>query len=170
MSPEDYSATERRLRELVVLRNELVHHFIERFDLWTLDGGQTASEFLDASLATRVSTRTSFACEAGPKQWTKPGCSLPDFLLVMTSSGCSWRTFNPAMACRYRRFRSSNYCGRLQSLRLRMDGRTWTTITTSAPDESPAKCAVPCPDPKAAAVVATAESRYGKYRSGRSRS
>jgi hypothetical protein len=51
MSPEDYATTERRLRELVDLRNELVHHFIERFDLWALDGGQAASEFLDASYA-----------------------------------------------------------------------------------------------------------------------
>ena len=51
MSAEDYATTETRLRELVGLRNELVHHLIERFDLQSLDGCDAALKFLDESYA-----------------------------------------------------------------------------------------------------------------------
>lgn len=38
------------LKELVALRNELVHHFIERFDVWSVTGCQDANAYLDASM------------------------------------------------------------------------------------------------------------------------
>jgi hypothetical protein len=47
MSPEDWSKTKAAIEELVALRNELVHHFIERHDLWTEDGCASASRHLD---------------------------------------------------------------------------------------------------------------------------
>jgi hypothetical protein len=51
MSDEDYARTETELRELVQLRNELVHHFMERHDLWTLAGCRAAQTELTASCA-----------------------------------------------------------------------------------------------------------------------
>ena len=47
MSPEDYAETVNQLRELVALRNELVHHLIEKFDVWTLRGCGDAVAYLD---------------------------------------------------------------------------------------------------------------------------
>lgn len=52
MSGERYEATKAALKELVDLRNELVHHFIERFDLWTESGCQAADGFLEDSYET----------------------------------------------------------------------------------------------------------------------
>jgi hypothetical protein len=49
MSPEVYSETVQQLRELVTLRNDLVHHLIERFNVWTLDGCRDAVAHLDAT-------------------------------------------------------------------------------------------------------------------------
>lgn len=48
-SPEEYEARKRALAEMVALRNELVHHFVERFDLWSEEGCHAASSYLDAS-------------------------------------------------------------------------------------------------------------------------
>lgn len=47
MSPEDYERTQQRLAELVELRNELVHHFIEIHDIWTESGCANADAYLD---------------------------------------------------------------------------------------------------------------------------
>lgn len=47
-----HAETTRQLRELVALRNELVHHFIEKFNVWTLDGCREASAYLDAAYGT----------------------------------------------------------------------------------------------------------------------
>jgi hypothetical protein len=47
MPAEHYEATRAALKELVDLRNELVHHFIERFDLWTESGCRAADGFLE---------------------------------------------------------------------------------------------------------------------------
>ena len=33
------------------MRNELVHHFLERFDLWSVAGCQNADLYLDAGMA-----------------------------------------------------------------------------------------------------------------------
>lgn len=49
MSPEVHAETVQQLRELVNLRNELVHHLIERFDVWTLAGCRDAVSHLDAA-------------------------------------------------------------------------------------------------------------------------
>lgn len=38
LSDTDFERTENGLRELVLLRNDLVHHFIDRYDLGSLDG------------------------------------------------------------------------------------------------------------------------------------
>jgi hypothetical protein len=47
MSPEDHQCTQQRLAELVELRNELVHHFIEIHDIWTVEGCARAEAYLD---------------------------------------------------------------------------------------------------------------------------
>ncbi|MGF6092299.1 hypothetical protein [Pseudomonas sp. 18173] len=47
MPAERYEATKVALKELVELRNELVHHFLERFDLWSETGCQAGDGFLE---------------------------------------------------------------------------------------------------------------------------
>ena len=47
MSSEDYSRTTSELNALVEMRNTLVHHFIERFDLRSEQGCQDAQAHLD---------------------------------------------------------------------------------------------------------------------------
>lgn len=49
MTPERHAETEADLRELVTLRNELVHHLLEKYDIWSLDGCQAATAYLDAA-------------------------------------------------------------------------------------------------------------------------
>jgi len=49
LSEERYQKTKSALSELVSLRNLLVHHFIDRFDLWSLDGCREAQAFLQES-------------------------------------------------------------------------------------------------------------------------
>ncbi|WP_349735980.1 OST-HTH/LOTUS domain-containing protein [Pseudomonas jessenii] len=49
MTAEHYEAMKADLKELVDLRNNLVHHFIERFDLWSESGCQAADGFLEES-------------------------------------------------------------------------------------------------------------------------
>lgn len=49
MSAEDYARTEADLKELVLLRNNLVHHFIDQHDLWSLDGCRAANDALLAA-------------------------------------------------------------------------------------------------------------------------
>jgi type I site-specific restriction-modification system R (restriction) subunit len=49
-SEDDFKRTEQKLADLVDLRNELVHHFLERFDLLSEDGCQAADTYLDESL------------------------------------------------------------------------------------------------------------------------
>lgn len=52
MSAERHAAITAELRELVDLRNELVHHLLERFDLSQLDRCEAAVAYLDDSRAT----------------------------------------------------------------------------------------------------------------------
>jgi hypothetical protein len=47
MSPENFAQAKLDWAELVELRNQLVHHFIERFDLATESGCHAAVEYLD---------------------------------------------------------------------------------------------------------------------------
>ncbi|MFX0547633.1 OST-HTH/LOTUS domain-containing protein [Roseovarius sp. S1116L3] len=49
LSGADFSRAENELRELVLLRNNLVHHFIDQHDLWSLDGCRGAQETLVAA-------------------------------------------------------------------------------------------------------------------------
>lgn len=49
MSAEDFARTENELKELVLLRNNLVHHFIDQHDLWSLDGCRGAHDALVAA-------------------------------------------------------------------------------------------------------------------------
>ncbi len=49
LSAEDYSRTQDDLKELVSLRNNLVHHFIDHHDLWSLDGCRGAQDALVAA-------------------------------------------------------------------------------------------------------------------------
>ena len=49
MSAEDFDTTQNDLKELVLLRNNLVHHFIDQHDLWSLDGCRGARESVVAA-------------------------------------------------------------------------------------------------------------------------
>jgi hypothetical protein len=51
MSETDYVQTQASLKELVDLRNGLVHHFIERFDLWSIEGCEKARAYLQGVYA-----------------------------------------------------------------------------------------------------------------------
>ncbi|WP_454752321.1 OST-HTH/LOTUS domain-containing protein [Cupriavidus necator] len=53
LSAENYAKTQADLKELVSLRNTLVHHFIDLHDLWTADGCRAAHDALTAAY-TRV--------------------------------------------------------------------------------------------------------------------
>ena len=46
LSAEDYARTENELKELVLLRNNLVHHFIDQHNLWSEDGCRSAHDAL----------------------------------------------------------------------------------------------------------------------------
>lgn len=52
LDPDRYETTKSDLKELVDLRNELVHHFLERFNFWEADGCTAADNFLDQSFET----------------------------------------------------------------------------------------------------------------------
>jgi len=52
LAPERYEAIKAALKELVDLRNELVHHFLQRFNIWEVDGCAAANIHLDASYET----------------------------------------------------------------------------------------------------------------------
>lgn len=49
LSEQQFSDTQAALKELVSLRNELVHHFLQRFDVWDLAGCEAAERHLDDS-------------------------------------------------------------------------------------------------------------------------
>ncbi|MBL4926487.1 hypothetical protein [Fuscibacter oryzae] len=61
LPPEDFAQTTADLRDLVVLRNFLVHHFLEQHDLGTLSGCLTAQRVLMDSLE-RVGQAHSDLC------------------------------------------------------------------------------------------------------------
>lgn len=47
MEPDQLTRTRAAVEELVAMRNEIVHHFIERFDLWSNDGCVAAVRHLE---------------------------------------------------------------------------------------------------------------------------
>jgi len=47
MEPQKLAETRAAMEELVAMRNELVHHFIERFDLWSNEGCAAAIRYLE---------------------------------------------------------------------------------------------------------------------------
>lgn len=51
LSPEEHQRVVSALRDLVALRNRLVHHFIEDFDIWSTHGCLAADAFLEESYA-----------------------------------------------------------------------------------------------------------------------
>lgn len=53
MTREEYEQTKQAVKDFVDLRNTLVHHFLELFDVWTVDGCTEAVEYLQHSF-TRV--------------------------------------------------------------------------------------------------------------------
>jgi len=53
LSDADYARTKNELEEFVILRNNLVHHFIDQHDLGTLDGCRAAHDAL-ASAYSRI--------------------------------------------------------------------------------------------------------------------
>ena len=55
MMAQDYARTRDGLKELVDLRNGLVHHFVERYDLWQADGCIAARQHL-LNCYTRIDT------------------------------------------------------------------------------------------------------------------
>lgn len=52
LDAERYEAVKTDLKELVDLRNELVHHFLERFNIWEEEGCTAADAFLEESYET----------------------------------------------------------------------------------------------------------------------
>ena len=52
LDAERYESTRAALKELVDLRNELVHHFLQRFNMSEVDGCVAAVAYLDASFET----------------------------------------------------------------------------------------------------------------------
>ena len=52
LDASQYQATTAALKELVDLRNELVHHFLQRFDIWEPQGCIAADAYLDVSYET----------------------------------------------------------------------------------------------------------------------
>lgn len=52
LDANQHQATTAALKELVDLRNELVHHFLQRFNIWEPQGCMAADAYLDASYET----------------------------------------------------------------------------------------------------------------------
>ena len=52
LDANQHQATAAALKELVDLRNELVHHFLQRFNIWEPQGCIAADAYLDASYET----------------------------------------------------------------------------------------------------------------------
>jgi len=83
LSAEHYVRTQSELKELVLLRNNLVHHFIDQHDLWSTDGFLTARDALVAAYERTTSISNRF--EAGPSIWIRSG-------------GCQRTSYNPMPA------------------------------------------------------------------------
>src|SRR3546814_4984826 len=51
LPPDAYETLKVDLREMVTLRNTLVHHFIDQYDLWAVDGCLRAQDALNRTYA-----------------------------------------------------------------------------------------------------------------------
>ena len=49
MEPESYQRAVSAMEELVELRNDMVHHFLQKFNLWTLTGCSASDAYLEQS-------------------------------------------------------------------------------------------------------------------------
>ena len=141
MSPEDYATTERRLRELVELRNELVHHLLERFDLSTLDGCRAASVFLDESYE-RVDEEL-----ARLRGWSETSDQARAHVAAILSSDDFQRVFAETMQSGHgQTLRGSAVVQLLQAAAIGHSTDGWAnlamavaSISSSAPEETPAR-------------------------------
>lgn len=97
MTAEHYEAMKADLKELVDLRNKLVHHFIERFDLWSESGCQAADGFLEESYETINRHCLNLQCWA--KTMIEERAKTASF--IQSQSDCTW----PDSACRHRSLR-----------------------------------------------------------------
>lgn len=70
LSEADYLQTQTSMKELVELRNELVHHFIERFDLWSIEGCESAHAYLQEAYLRIVEHHTQLRAYAGEMKET----------------------------------------------------------------------------------------------------
>lgn len=62
MTPERHAQTKAAVKDLVATRNDLVHHLIDRFDLWSTDGCVAAARHLTSCHA-RIRTHYLELCE-----------------------------------------------------------------------------------------------------------
>lgn len=97
MTAEHYEAMKADLKELVDLRNKLVHHFIECFDLWSESGCQAADGFLEESYETINRHCLNLQCWA--KTMIEERAKMASF--IQSQSDCTW----PDSACRHRSLR-----------------------------------------------------------------
>jgi len=74
LSAEDYDRTQGDLRELVQLRNNLVHHFIDQHDLWSIDGCRAAHDALVAACE-RIGKHFEHTERSPERQPKKYGCA-----------------------------------------------------------------------------------------------
>ncbi|WP_087503027.1 OST-HTH/LOTUS domain-containing protein [Pseudomonas sp. SID14000] len=82
MPVEHYEATKVAIRALVDLRNKLVHHFIEHFDLWSESGCQAADVYLEESYQTINRHCLNLQCWA--KTMVEAGAKLASFIQSQT--------------------------------------------------------------------------------------
>jgi hypothetical protein len=77
MSPESLEAFQSSMREMVLLRNEWVHHLVDRFDLTSLDGCAQALECLQAGF--EKAERFRLELQGVAKVWIQASESIAAF-------------------------------------------------------------------------------------------
>lgn len=80
LSDAEYERVRIKLSELISLRNELVHHFIERFDLWSEPGCCAADAYLETAYAKIDAAYMELS------NWAKTFCDARDALSKHISS------------------------------------------------------------------------------------
>lgn len=114
MSPELYAQTRAGLAELVSLRNDLVHHLIDRFNISDKSGCRNAAQHLKAAISRLMGTSSN--CRIGPQASPmRMPCRCPFFIQVSSKiwlSMVSTRT----VQCLGNEVQLSNACARLKLL------------------------------------------------------